>query len=268
MDELEAAILHICGAPVESIRRFAGGDISGASEVRLTDDRKIVVKRGPVVDREARMLEAIHATGTPVPTVFGIHGDVMAISHVESGGQLVGEAWDSLADALLRLNHVDADTYGWPEDYALRDVTVQNTPHPDWDEFWAQHRLLCHVPHLEASLGRRVEGLAARMGDILPARPPIALVHGDLWGGNVVVGPGGDVSLIDPCACHGHGEVDAATLTVFDRPPDRFFDALGLAPGWRERQPVYRLWTWLVHVRLFGSGYRAAAEKELSTLGF
>ncbi|MEC7889280.1 MAG: fructosamine kinase family protein, partial [Pseudomonadota bacterium] len=40
------------------------------------------------------------------------------------------------------------------------------------------------------------------------------------------------------------------------------------APGWQKRLPVYRLWMWLIHVRLFGSGYRVAAERDLDQLGF
>ena len=41
-----------------------------------------------------------------------------------------------------------------------------------------------------------------------------------------------------------------------------------LETGWQERQPVYRLWTWLLHVRLFGNGYLSAVERELASLGF
>lgn len=73
--------------------------------------------------------------------------------------------------------------------------------------------------------------------------------------------------LIDPACCHGDREVDVAMLGLFDHPPARFHDALGLAPGWRERQPVYRLWPLLVHVRLFGASYLAPTLGALDSLG-
>ena len=44
-------------------------------------------------------------------------------------------------------------------------------------------------------------------------------------------------------------------------------DACGLAHGWEERQPVYRLWPLLVHVRLFGGVYHQQAGACLEQLG-
>ena len=46
------------------------------------------------------------------------------------------------------------------------------------------------------------------------------------------------------------------------------FEALELDRGWKQRQPIYRLWMWLVHVRLFGASYRSAVTRELDLLGF
>ncbi|SDD58247.1 Fructosamine kinase [Sphingomonas sp. YR710] len=58
-----------------------------------------------------------------------------------------------------------------------------------------------------------------------------------------------------------------AMLTLFDHPPPDFFEALGLEAGWRERQPIYRLWPLLVHLRLFGSGYAGSVSGALRSLG-
>lgn len=56
-------------------------------------------------------------------------------------------------------------------------------------------------------------------------------------------------------------------LSLFDQPPQIFFDACGLAQGWEDRQPVYRLWPLLVHVRLFGGTYHQQAGACLERLG-
>ncbi len=263
------AIERLLGTAVTGSRRFAGGDISGATRIDLADGRVVVAKSGPVVGQEGRMLQAMAALGAPVPQVLAQEGDFLLIAHVPSGGRLGGDAaWANLAEALAPLRQTEANAYGWDEDYALRDVEVTNARTVDWPRFWGERRLLCHVPFLAADLADRIEALAARLPDLLPANPPIALVHGDLWGGNVVVASDGAVHLIDPDAFHGDREVDAATLTVFDDPPPSFFERLDLDDGWQERQPIYRLWTWLVHVRLFGASYRPAVERDLAALGF
>jgi fructosamine-3-kinase len=89
-----------------------------------------------------------------------------------------------------------------------------------------------------------------------------------MWGGNVLV-DGTQVSgLIDPACYYGHDEVDIAMLTLFDHPDAEFYDAYGpLEPGHEERLTIYRLWPALVHLRLFGSGYRGMVERFLSAAG-
>ena len=268
-EDLASHIARLTGSAVSRMDRFSGGDISGATRVDLADGRRIVAKVGPVVSKEGRMLEAMALCGAPVPQLIAHDGDVLLISHVESGGRLDSEnSWRALADALEPLRDVGGSSYGWSEDYALRNVEVPNEQAETWPAFWAERRLLTHTSHIAPPLARRIERLAGRISELLPDHPRASLVHGDLWGGNVVVSSDAKVHLIDPNAYYGDREVDAATLTVFDNPPAIFFDRLELAKGWQERQPIYRLWTWLVHVRLFGGSYRSAVERELDTLGF
>jgi fructosamine-3-kinase len=95
-----------------------------------------------------------------------------------------------------------------------------------------------------------------------------ALLHGDLWGGNVLVGGDRVSGLIDPACYYGHSEVDIAMLQMFDHPGEAFFSAYGkLEAGHKERLDIYRLWPALVHLRLFGSGYRPLVERLLTELG-
>jgi fructosamine-3-kinase len=101
----------------------------------------------------------------------------------------------------------------------------------------------------------------------LPSAAP-ALLHGDLWSGNILVRDGRLAALIDPACYHGDAEVDLAMLTLFDSPPDEFWEAYGpLEPGWRERRPIYQLFPALVHLRLFGAGYAGLADRLLGEIG-
>lgn len=251
------------GIPVTGVASLAGGDLSAVHRLRLADGGSAIAKQGPLVAAEAAMLAAIAASGAPTPRVLAIADDLLLLEEIPVGGQL-GSAWDDLAEILSRLHATTGARYGWPADYAFGAVAIANRPAADWPGFWAEQRLRCHLPHLPPALARRIERLADRLPDLLPAHPAPALLHGDLWGGNILVAGNRVTALIDPACYHGDREVDAAMLSLFDAPPPRFFAALALAPGWRERQPIYRLWPLLVHLRLFGTSYLGAVEAALA----
>ncbi|MAC59446.1 MAG: aminoglycoside phosphotransferase [Novosphingobium sp.] len=263
---IETRIAALIGLPVSSLSRMHGGDLSTVYRVTLTDGETVVVKESDRAETEAAMLRAVRGSGAPAPEVLAVERDLLVMENMPAAGR-PGSAWTDLAQVLERLHACHGESYGWPEDYAFGGVEIANASHRDWPTFWAERRLLCHVPFVPAALARRIEVLSRTLADRLPANPAASLLHGDLWGGNILVS--GDVisALIDPACYHGDREVDLAMLTLFDHPPARFFELLDLEPGWQERQALYRLWSWLVHLRLFGDGYRSAVEGCLVELG-
>ncbi|BBC72037.1 aminoglycoside phosphotransferase [Altererythrobacter sp. B11] len=263
-----AEIARITGSAVIGGRRLAGGDLGGATLVELADGRRIVAKDGALAEAEGAMLRAIAETGAPAPAVIHAGGGLLLMDHVETDGSAPGASgWADLARVLELLHGPTGETYGWGTDHAFGPVAIPNAASPSWTAFWRDNRLLCHLDRLGPRLGGRLEQLGARLGELIPEHPPAALLHGDLWGGNLLFNGGRVAALIDPACYRGHREVDLAMLTLFDHPPEEFFAALDLEPGWRERLPVYRLWPLLVHLRLFGQSYRGAVERALDACG-
>ncbi|AHE52090.1 fructosamine kinase family protein [Sphingomonas sanxanigenens] len=261
-----AAIEHLLGRAVAALEPLAGGDISGIWLVTPVDGERVVAKAGDTARAEAEMLAALTAAGGPAPAVLAVSDTLLLIEHVPNDGRLAGPAWEALAAALAPIHAATGAAYGWHRDHRFGPVAIENGEAADWPAFWADRRLRCHLPHIPPALAGRIERLAEGLGDRLPARPPASLLHGDLWGGNVLVDGKRIGGLIDPACYHGDREVDVAMLTLFDRPPPRFLDAMALDPGWRDRLPVYRLWPLLVHLRLFGAGYAGAVDAELDRL--
>lgn len=274
MDGLAAACRDVFGQTARRVARMHGGDLSQVSRLTLADGVRVVAKQGPMVDREARMLEAIAAAGVPCPRVLGTVGEVLFLEALDEV-RPEPRHWARFGEDLRRLHRTPGDTYGWPEDYAFGPVMIYNTatgtdddPGPgQWPRFWGERRLLPFVAQLDRGLGARVEALARRLPEMLPATPLPGLLHGDLWTGNLLATPAA-IHLIDPACFHGDGEVDLAMLHLFGGPGPGFHEGYGpLAPGWDQRRAVYALFPALVHLRLFGAGYRPMVERFLDAAG-
>jgi fructosamine-3-kinase len=258
---------RLMGGVLAGVRNLAGGDLSQIVRIRLTDGREAIVKNGPKPRAEAAMLRAIRDAGAPAPEVLGVDDDVLVLEVAADDGDL-SAAWGDLGAVLARLHAASAPTYGWGEDYFFGSVAIENAYTDNWPRFWGERRILTSVPHVSAALARRLERLAARLPELLPARPPASLLHGDLWTGNVLTSGGKVSALIDPASYYGDGEVDIAMLNLFGAPSPAFYSAYGaLDADWRERQPIYKLWPALVHLRLFGAGYRGMVEGFLAEAG-
>jgi fructosamine-3-kinase len=257
----------LIGGVLHRAESLSGGDLSQIVRITLADGREAIVKNGPAPRIEAAMLKAIAASGAPAPAVLGVSDEALVLELLPTGGALHG-AWASLGTALATLHRVTGERYGWPQDYAFGPLTIANGWANDWPSFWAERRLLVHLAHLPPPLARRIEALAADLPNRLPSNPTPSLLHGDLWGGNVLVAGSRVSGLIDQACNYGHVEVDLGMLTLFDRPDGAFYDAYGpLEPGLEERLVIYRLWPALVHLRLFGGGYRPMVERFLSEAG-
>lgn len=145
---------------------------------------------------------------------------------------------------------------------------------PDWPTFYAERRI-GHQLELARAKGLSQAGLQAgarllaRLRDdptaLLADPEPSALIHGDLWSGNLHTTPSGEPSLIDPAAYYGHREAELGMMSLFGGFSERVYaayhEAYPLQPGWRDRLDLYALYHVLNHFNLFGGGYGAQATK-------
>lgn len=268
MSSFADRVAALIGVAPERLQRLAGGDLSEVLLAERPDGRCVVAKSGPAVASEAAMLRTLVGLGLPAPGVEAEHEGVLLLDHIDNDRVFSPAAWRAIGETVRRLHDQRGERYGWSVDYALGTVALNNRETDDWPAFWGEQRLLATASILDRPWRERVEALVRRLGSLLPATPPPALLHGDLWTGNILVEAGSVAALIDPASYHGHAEVDLAMLTLFDTPPDDFWSAYGaLDGGWDERRPLYQLFPALVHLRLFGPSYAGMVDRLLAAVG-
>jgi fructosamine-3-kinase len=180
--------------------------------------------------------------------------------------------WSRFGGELAALHAAAAGpAYGFDHDNHLGTTPQPNGWCDDWVRFNAERRLghqldlAARRGVLEPAEAAAVERVVARLGDLLPARPPPALLHGDLWHGNALACAGGDgrvrIALVDPACSFGDGWADVAMMRLFGGFPDSAFAsyaaAAGSPPDIDDRIAVYQLYHALNHLNLFGRGYAA-----------
>jgi fructosamine-3-kinase len=162
---------------------------------------------------------------------------------------------------------LDADNY-------IGSLHQKNQHHHTWATFYTQERIL---PLCKTLFGRGyfskkelsvAENADVKLNDIFPEEPP-ALLHGDLWSGNFMIGKDGPV-IYDPAVYYGHREMDIGMSLLFGGFDHEMYkayeDAWPLEKDWKRRIPATQLYPLLVHAVLFGGNYVGSAAAILSKL--
>lgn len=223
---------------------------------------------------EARGLRLLAVAGAiRVPEVHTVHDpDVtggsppfLLIEWLDGGGAAPDMA--ALGLALADLHRQSAAAYGLDHDNYIGGTPQSNSQQTDWPAFFREQRLAPQIALAEhnrllpAARRRALERLLNRLDDLLagvPRRP--ALIHGDLWAGNLLAAAAdGTPALIDPAVYYADREAEIAFTELFGGFGPRFYaaynDAWPLEAGYAERRDLYNLYHVLNHLNLFGESY-------------
>ena len=182
---------------------MAGGDICTATRLRLSTGASVLMKTRPHSPADFFRSEAdglrwlAEARGAAVPEVLAAENDCLVVAWVESARPTV-EAAERFGRDLAATHRAGAPGFGTAAgvDGYIGALPLPNREAPSWPEFFATRRVL---PYLKLARDRggisagdaaAVERVVRRLTDLAgPAEPP-ARLHGDLWSGNLRLGPG------------------------------------------------------------------------------
>jgi fructosamine-3-kinase len=260
----------------------SGGDINSAYYVRSGHRSYFVKVNKKIPPRffksEVAGLELLRKTNTvKVPNVYyvmeeesGAYG-LLLLEWIE--GEKTEQTAVLLGQAVAQLHQCYGQHFGLAEDNYIGRLPQKNGLYENWMDYFVKCRLLPQI-QLAEQKGRmptarrnKLEKLLVSLERWLPQQCRPSLLHGDLWGGNWIVGAKGMPYLIDPSVFYGHYEFEIAFTELFGGFPDQFYKAYKeiqpLSPEYEERKELYQLFYLLVHLNLFGETYGYSVDRIL-----
>ncbi len=282
MEGLKERLSEKLHKEVQAIDFFNSGQIGEIYKVYTADNSYILKTSEPSeqLGIEARMLQDINKYDITVPEVFAVSDSYLLMEFIEENRQAKCTQEIEAAKLLSRLHSVTNESrmYGYYYDTTIGPFQQKNEQTQyNWTLFLGQMRIMpmakiCYengvlskqtVERLEVlcrDLYKRID-----MSQITPS-----LLHGDLWGGNILFNIKG-ATLIDPAIYFGDREMELAFIKLFDTFGETFFEAYGevysLSDNFYETKvPLYQIYPLLVHVALYGGSYVGALERVLKRL--
>ena len=254
---------------IVAVDPLSGGCIAQCFCLQMSDGARYFLKQQDAAEvgqfaAEAAGLKALSASGgLPSPQVIWVSEQSLLLEYLSPAARQPVFS-TVLGEGLARQHSYPVEAFGFNRDTWCGATRQPNALSVDAYHFFAEHRLrylatVCHNKGLLSMLQmERLESLCERLPELIPEQAP-ALLHGDLWSGNVHTGPDGLPVLIDPAVYQGWPEAELAMTCLFGGFDQAFYDAYEsnypVLADWRERIALYNLWHLLNHLSLFGRSY-------------
>ena len=281
MSQWESIVQHIEEVTgdvfsIEQAQSLSGGSINAAFRLSGENGQQYFVKtnrpdRADMFVAEAEGLEELATSNTlkvPKPVCFGSsqNKSYIVMEYLDIKGQ-ANQAL--LGEQLASMHQVTSDRFGWRINNTIGVTYQPNAWQSDWGEFWRTQRLgyqleLAAKNGYGGELQSLGEKLLLNMHKLFEGRTIMpAMLHGDLWGGNVAGLADGTPVIFDPAFYYGDREADLAMTYVFGGFAADFYaayqHAYPLDDGFELRKVFYNVYHIINHLNLFGGGYRGQA---------
>ena len=252
----------------------AGGDINYAQKVETEDGKVYFVKYNnspsaeAIISSEIKGLQLLAHHAVNVPQVYAYH-------HQQEYAYVLME-WvapglrdnHTLAQALVKIHKITAENFGLDHDNYIGTLPQRNTNYHNFSEYYISTSIEPQV-RLSYDLGLRLQVnldlFQQVLSDLIPIEQP-ALLHGDLWSGNLIDSEKGPI-FIDPSVSYGHREMDLAMMRLFGGFDNEVFgmynELFPLHKNWTSRADLFQLYYLLVHLNIFGRQYLGSVKQIL-----
>ena len=249
-------------------KRNIGSGLFEAYQVSLTNHSQVFVKyqtqNNQQLINEGRELMLL-AEHVHTPKVLGSCEHCLILSWIETAHNpnLQAQLGKDLAD----LHQNKGAYFGFDFDNKIGQTPQLNAVDKqltNWQDFYWQYRLKFQIElaktnqHLTDTDYERLLTIKERLELLLALDITPALLHGDLWSGNVISAKNHPY-FIDSACYYGHREMDFALTFMFGGFSNAFYQSYNevypFDSGFEDRKPLYMLYHYLNHLNLFGASY-------------
>ena len=285
-DGLSQRMQALWGVAPQRWRALQGGSIAQVYYLQFSAQATPAHGRSEVVVKlgegdfvlEATMLAYLRQhSRLPVPQVLHSQQDMLVLEYLPGQASLSPAAERHAAELFADLHQRSAEAYGFAHDTLIGSLRQPNPRSQHWGDFFSTQRLRHFATlaydrgHLPQTLRQRVEKVAAAIDVYLDEPPRPALIHGDVWQGNLLSDGQQLTAVLDPALYYADAEVELAYMRLFNTFGEAFFRRYYALrpprPGEARRCLLYQLYPLLVHTYYFGSSYPTLIAAKLEQLG-
>lgn len=212
-----------------------------------------------------QLLDSLSQFKVPEPLHFGSNLSVnyLLMEFIPETPKTI-KFWINLAESLATLHAQSNTHFGLDHDNYIGALPQSNKFHDNWIDFFINERLepqigLAYYEGLvDLSYLKNFQRIYPKLPTLIPKELP-ALLHGDLWSGNILATSDDMPALIDPAVYYGHREMELAFTKLFGGFESIFYatysEIFPLQSGFQIREEIYLLYPLLVHANSFGPSY-------------